>query len=456
MPSRTVGYLVTLALAAVLLPALLLSPGCDPCPTCTEAPTKSATSTAPRTRTPTATATPMPPTACLPSSSLGVLVQGSNVTAYIPNGSWGGSTTGVGLVQIEGTGTAPTLIATANVVNSCSSNSITGQTVCVANNTDVYLISGSTLTSTLTSGGSGSASFSGGSCTNCGVVFNASTNQAAIAVGTASGPGYQFLDLSGSPTFELPLSSPAGEVSEDIAIDPIRHFLLSPSEDNNYEVVNITSTTSPGFFENDQSGVVSGEFDSAAEDCSTGIALATEEFSANVFIADLTQATFTAGSPGTWTAPSQSVNFPEYGGLSAGTCGISVAGSSHIAVVTGEFGGNAFGVLQLPATSGSGTPSFPDYVACSIPNTPDSNTWEQGDDPHTVTAYVSPNSGDAIALLVNLGASDVPTFVAVIDLTKMLNQSIVPRITNGFPTAHTCDPSTDLETAGVLSFVAVP
>jgi hypothetical protein len=44
-----------------------------------------------------------------------------------------------------------------------------------------------------------------------------------------------------------------------------------------------------------------------------------------------------------------------------------------------------------------------------------------------------------------------PTFVAVVDLTKLLNTSIVKRTT-----AHVCDPTVDLVAAGVVSFVAVP
>jgi hypothetical protein len=40
---------------------------------------------------------------------------------------------------------------------------------------------------------------------------------------------------------------------------------------------------------------VGGEGDSAAEDCSTGIALSSLEFTGQVFIAVLTQASFTKG-----------------------------------------------------------------------------------------------------------------------------------------------------------------
>src|SRR5258706_7149409 len=128
------------------------------------------------TLTPTATPTPLPPSACIPSSSLSVLVSGTDVASYVPDGNWGSSTPNVELVPIEGTGFTRSTIVTPKSVNSCASNSTTGETVCTANDTDVYLINGTTLTSTLTSGSTGSANFSGGSCMNCGVVVDSSTN----------------------------------------------------------------------------------------------------------------------------------------------------------------------------------------------------------------------------------------------------------------------------------------
>jgi hypothetical protein len=45
-----------------------------------------------------------------------------------------------------------------------------------------------------------------------------------------------------------------------------------------------------------------------------------------------------------------------------------------------------------------------------------------GSDPHTLAAYQSPNGGDAIALMVNDGA----TQMVRVDLTDMLNPAIVP------------------------------
>jgi hypothetical protein len=394
------------------------------------------------------------PNACLPSSSIGVLVQGTNATAYVPLGNWGGSTTGIAAVPIEtssglGTGASPALIATPNVTNSCSSNSATGQSVCVANNTDVYLINGTTLASTLSSGATSTQSFSGGSCTNCGVVVDSSLNKALITIGLATGGpgGYQFLDLAGTPKFETPI--PAGtSTSENVSIDPVRSLILSPNEDSIYQLVNF-GTSPATLFNNNLGSTTFATLDSAAQDCTTGIALSTDEGTGNLFIADLTQATFSPGaapSPGTWTAPSQLQNFPEFESLSAGTNGIAVAPGTHLGIVTGEFGGNVQGVIQLPATSGSGIPAVVDWVSFTVPNDPTGAVWSQGDDPHTVTAYVSPNTGKAFGVLGNLSLSGTtfgPTFVAIVDLQGLLN---APR------TGHVVN--TPLP-AGLVTFVAL-
>jgi hypothetical protein len=364
-----------------------------------------------------------------------VLVQGTNATAYVPLGNWESSTTGVAVAPIEtasglGTGATPTLIATPNVANSCSSNSNTGQTVCVANNTDVYLINGTTLMApTLTSGATDTQDFSGGPCSNCGVVVESSLNKALITIGVATGGrgAYQFLDLGATPTFESPILA-GGNTSEDVSIDPVRHLILSPNEVSNYQLVNI-GTSPATLFNNITSSTGLAAFDSAAEDCTTGIALATDEGTGNLFIADLTQAAFTPGaapSPGTWTAPSQLQNFPEFNNFSAGTDGIAVAPGTHLGIVTGEFGGNVEGVILLPSSSGSGTPAVVDWVSFTVPNDPKGVEWSQGFDPHTVTAYVSPNTSKALGVLGNANN----TFVAVVDLQGLLSAPRTGHVVN--------------------------
>ena len=129
---------------------------------------------------------------------------------------------------------------------------------------------------------------------NCGVVVDSSINKALITVGLATGGpgGYQFLDLAGAtPTFETPIPGGA-TTSEDASIDPVRHLVLSPNEQANYQLLNISAGTDPTTAKLFNNNVTPnpGEFDSAGEDCTTGIALATIEFTGNLFIADLTQA----------------------------------------------------------------------------------------------------------------------------------------------------------------------
>lgn len=357
---------------------------------------------------------------CIPSSSLAVSL-GSTVTAYVPDGCWSCSETGVQVVPIEGGG-SPTSIATPNVVNACSSDALTGETVCTANNTDVYAITGTTLNSTLTSSANGTASFSGGSCENCGVAINAATNTAYIAggfLGGTSGDGIQALNLANN-TFATPFPS-ATAVSENIAVDPTRSLIFSPNEDEIYDVFQIATNGSLSEFKGPNVG---GEGDSATEDCLTGLALSSVEFTNNVFIEDITQAVFTSGTPGSYTAPHSSLTMVTDYGFSAGTSGISIApGSSHLAVVTGEFGGNVFAVLQLPSTSGSGTPSIVDYAVAAIPsNTDCDGTFSAGFDPHTVTAYTSPNDGKAYAVFAGYSGR-APVCLARIDLAAVLAAS---------------------------------
>jgi hypothetical protein len=275
------------------------------------------------------------------------------------------------------------------------------------------------------------------------VVVDSTLDKALITVGLATGGpgGYQFLDLSSTtPTFEDPI--PAGATtSEDASIDPNRHLVLSPNEQGNYQLIDISAGTDPTtakVFNNHVTGTP--VFDSAGEDCTTGIALATDEFSTNLYIADLTQAVFTPGTPGTWTDTAAAlVNFPEFT-FSAGTCGIAVAPGTHVAIATGEFGGNLEGVVQLPSTSGSGVPSFPDYVAFTVPDEPDGLAFSMGLDPHTVTAYVSPNTKKPLGVLAD--GSD--SYLAIIDLNGLL---AAPRTTPGGHTAKTPLP------AGLVTFV---
>jgi hypothetical protein len=398
----------------------------------------------------TATSTTL--ASCVPTSSLAV-VAGTNVDAYVPNGSWSYGTTGIERVPIEG-GDAARVFTTTGNVNSCAANSGTGEVVCTENNTNVDLISGPTATAvtTINSSSNNYASFSGGSCENCGVGVNAANNTAVIAGGFSGsgGDGVQYLNLANN-TFSTPFPM-ANVVSEDISIDPSRNLILSPGEGGNYTLLKIGS----GNALTEYGQYVGQEFDSAAEDCTTGIALASIEFSDSIYITDLTQAVFTPGAPGTWTGSGQVLNLND-SGYAAGTCGISSApGTNHLGVVTGEFGGSSFSALQLPSTSGTGVPNLADYAYVdAMPNTPDGGVFSAGADPHTVTAYTSPNSSKSYAVFADdesgYYSAVAPSYVGVVDLACVLS---APR--SG---AHTvADNSTTgvTEAASCVRYVAVP
>jgi hypothetical protein len=392
---------------------------------------------------------------CAPAGALATLLQnpnigGGSVTAYVPNGSWSTLNTGLQVVPIEPAGGTPVPVPTGEVINSCASNSATGQTVCTANSNSIYFLSGTTLAGPLTSGASGMAQFSNGMCQNCGIAINQTTNTAAITMGLTSGTGLQFLDL-GTGYFSLPVGA-ANPVSEGIVWDSSRKLILSPSEANLYmgnsgiydlfDTSNVQSpipapdnngpvaVSAPEYKNIVSEGGGQVQLDSAAEDCTTGIALATNEAQRKLYLGDLNQATFTSGSPtGSWTTAQAFPILEEFATAHVPT-GIAIAPGSHLAILTGEFGGNQFGVLKLPDTPpAQGTPpSLNDHVAASLPPLPDNSTWSQGLDPHAITAYVSPNDGKAYGLLANaptvcptdLTKHVAPTYLAVIDLAAVL------------------------------------
>ncbi len=383
--------------------------------------------------------------ACVPTSSLGVSapVNPGPVTAYVPNGAWCCGSTGIQVVQLEaggGPAISPVSIPTSANVNSCTANPNTNVAVCVDNGTGVYVINGSSLTATLKSGANGFAGFSGGSCENCGVAMNALNNTAIIGMGLAGSPsssGIQFLNLN-TNTFG-PAVPTSREISEDIAIDPTRGYILSPNEGSNYDILQFNPSNAVTEFTH--TVVRGGELDSAAEDCSTGIALASIEFTNNVYLTDLTQAIFTPGSPGSWSAPENTITLTTAYGFSAGTSGISVApGTTHLGVITGEFGGSSFTVLQLPVTSGSGTPALVDYANAFIPG------FSAGYDPHTVTAYTSPNTGKAFGVFADW-STGTPARLAIVDLAAIL---AAPRLADGHSVNQTVF---NVLTSGAITFV---
>jgi hypothetical protein len=365
------------------------------------------------------------------------------VYAYVPKGAWAIATTGFSIVQVEtgsGPAVAPVSIPTgANVINSCAGNPATKEAVCVSNGTNVYHVGpppGNTVTP-LVDGATFSASFSGGSCQTCGVAINSTTNQAVLAIGLAAAPSHsalQVLDLS-AKTFQAPFPL-ANLVSENIVVDVPDSLVLSANEFNKFGAIQYDPS---GHLTAEYSNFIStgGEMDATAVDCKTRIALVPLEFTSNVVLTDLSQAKYVPGSPGSWSAPTTVATL--IAADSAGTSGAAVApGVDDLAVVTGEFGGSAFQILKLPASGGSGgaAPALQDYA-----NVPCVAGFSAGYDPHTVTAYVSPNNGKSYALFANWNNS--PPSLLQADMAAIL---ALPRTADG----HTVvgDSGTCLNPAG--------
>jgi hypothetical protein len=108
-------------------------------------------------------------------------------------------------------------------------------------------------------------------------------------------------------------------------------------------------------------------------------------------------------------------------------------------VITGEFGGSTFAVLQLPATSGSGTPALVDYAVAEMPG-----GFSSGFDPHTMTAYTSPNNGKAYGLFSN---APPVTSLWVVDMEALL---AAPRDVSN---PNAVDPTFDLIAHGIVTVI---
>ncbi len=416
-------------------------------------------------------------------------VNGSNVLAFVPLSNWIRIPTylnGVQVANVEGNylTTPGGYYSVPNIpedINSCASDPILGQTVCTANqySNNVYVIKNTgagglpQVTSVVPTAGSGRISFTGGCCTTCGVAMDAKKHKAWIGLSlngpggtdncdttrTPTGtPGFQVLDLASDVMENPAIPSDAHQISEDWLVDPtsIPPRLLSPSEGKycnpalasgchpNYEIGNITYPTGGGpatvqFYENrlDQlSGYPGGDGpDSAAEDCSAEIALASIEFETRTlstpFIADLTQAIFagnTWSDPGSQFYPMSGSYLSASSRLAAGPIAIA-QGGSHEGVMGQEGSGlsgdpvaNTITAFKLNFPYVAGTPFF-DWVTCnlgSIPN--DSSPFWQGADPHTVTAYQSPNGArHSFAVLANKAPAN---HLAVVDLDLMLSTTV--------------------------------
>jgi hypothetical protein len=412
------------------------------------------------------------------------------VTAYIPDGDYEDAVPNIEVVPVAGSGPARTTIETPNTINSCSANQNSGEVVCTDNGNGIYLINGSTLTGTLVSGGMNQASFSGGNCTTCGVVVDSARNKAIINIATNGSPAptavptptgtapvptpaptqapgagagaYQVIDLT-TNSLSAPIGPPQGDqIAESFGLDTSANQLLSPNEQALFDIIDITNLNAPVGYQFAGGGQAL-EFDTGAVD-STGIAISGGEGTGSLFLADLSQASFSPNAnPPTWTAPNQIQTLPEFdpsfGYFNAGLTGLAIAFGSNDVFVEDEFGfansGGGMGAIKLPSTGGSGTPAATDWVVAHMPTTPDNASWDMSLDPHGLTAARA-----NISLIDGIGSSSTPrgigflinferTFLAVVDMDSLL---AAPRSPND---AHQLDPNYAPLQNGIIVYVPV-
>jgi hypothetical protein len=409
----------------------------------------------------------------------------SFIAAYVALGGLEEAQTGVALVPIAGGGVVGGVISTPDTVNGCAAvqsgvlvaGGTNPEAVCTANGTDIYLLDGTTIVKTLTSGaGANLMLFSGGICATCGVVVDGLSRTALISVATADGfGGYQLLNLESLTLSNVVGMGPGDGIAPAFGLLPIStsFFLaLTPPEmvqgsnGVDYDIVAIAPTTASGSgasaiydFASTSRALLAGTTQESAATDSTGIVYSMDELTGNLFLTDLTQASVSTTSPPfTWTAPGQVQNLFE---LSTGNgSALAVAYGDHTAIVEQEGGGNQFGAIRLPTTSGKGTPAVVDWVSVLMPNDPSGAAWNNPGDAHGVTAAILPyaitssgvTSGTAhgFGLMMN----DARTFVAVVDLDALI---AAPRVAPlGYRGHRTLQPTYDLVANNVVSFVPIP
>jgi hypothetical protein len=325
-----------------------------------------------------------------------------------------------------------------------------------------------------------SETFSGGRCTACNVTIDPLRGLGFISIAhpDSMNPGnlaaLQSVNLaaafSGATTgvFGTPVSLNAVGSAEAIAADPLQQLVLSPSEvgpggnpeapanDSVYQLLDY-STSSPTVLNFSNlafpSGLTSLELDAAALDCATGVALSSvEDLSSGgqppqlllINTKNVRQRSDFNNPAGTWTAPSNFVSLAAATTFDIGTGPLAIAPvpSSapptvpHLGIASGEFGGNTFVVFSLPIPKNSavnGTAAdlvLGDYVVVTMPtDITDSppTAWAMGRDPHTITAYLSPNQlipGTTVGVEYAVLQNDITpqrTKLAIVDMAALLN-----------------------------------
>ncbi len=349
------------------------------------------------------------------SGSTGILVltvNGSMVdAAYQPYNGGSGST--VQVVNLDSTSSSSALITSipmpANyTANATAANQSLLKVVVISYTSSVVQVidaTTNTIIHTFDSMVTGSAGFSGGSCTICGALIDPVNNLAVLD----TAHGYFTMDLSSGAFVQLT----AAFAAENFSLDSTTQLIVSPTYDQdpqNGSEVQILNMPDNTISTNTTLGISLP--DSAATDLSTGVGVVVDEAGGNQTLINLSQLTV---SSGIWSAPTQLYTLP--GCIGAEMTMIAADSLAHILFSSEEFGA-CTAVEALPSSPPSGAPPMPTtYVwGTGLPNTPDSNGWVNGGDPHGVAVFTSVVNGKHYGFLVN----QQQNWIARVDLEGML------------------------------------
>ncbi len=423
-----------------------------------------------------------------------MIISGNTVTAYVPLGSDSFNPSGIAQVVVEN-GASPLphpATFTSGRANSCALAS-SGEVVCSQQDGSIDLVPAATVTTAATNVATGATTdndYFAGDCIGCGAMVDDALGSAGLGI-FATGDGFFTLDLSNianTPVGPI-VTNMAEPVGANFGYDAVHHLILSA----NYRITNtstnaqtsplfqIIDISNPGsplafdlsnataFFESNAQTCGTGSFDAmlpdtSAIDTATNIAFVSFHTPADcngappnaIALFDMSQAQFTPGvgtASGSWDTAGKQVQL--LSGLELnGIDPISVEPSGHVAVISS--GSATFGALQLPSTSGAGTPAMLDWVSANMPNDPDGNPWSGWTLPNGVATYFSPTGGKPMGILLNSlknggGArTGAGPWLAVVDVNALL---ALPREGVGNHKVAVANDGQELVNAGVVRFV---
>ena len=270
---------------------------------------------------------------CRLAGILVLTVNGSTIdAAYQPYSGVNGSS--VQVVNLDSTSSSSALITSiampANyTANATAANQSLLKVVVISYTSSVVQVidaTTNTIIHTFDSGVTGSAGFSGGSCTICGALIDPVNNLAVLD----TAQGYYTMDL-GSGAF-TPLTT--AFAAENFSLDSTAQLILSPTYDqdpNNGSEAQILHISGNTISTNTKLGIT--EPDSAATDLSTGVGVVVDEQGGNQTLINMSQVTVSSGN---WSAPTALYAIPGCQGSEMTM--IAADSTAHILFSSEEFG----------------------------------------------------------------------------------------------------------------------